>query len=74
VCLGRGQKYEVNGYYPIRLFWDVNDARLLVCEAILDSEYFLQQQATAADSNKVFVIVVIVDAITTVFYCYYSCS
>ena len=43
----------MNGYCPIRLFWDVNDGRLLVCQASrAPCETSLEQ-----DSTEVFVTI-----------------
>ena len=55
VSLDRGQQFDVSGYYPTRLFWDMNDARLLVCEARRAQCETLQQQ-TALTDTEVFVV------------------
>jgi len=56
VCTYRWQQYEVSGYYPTRLFWDVHCARLLVCEARrAQSENPLELNGTT-DSEVVLII------------------
>jgi len=73
VWLDRGQQFEVNGYYPTRLFWDMSDARLLVCEATRARAENLQQ-LTAATDTEVVVVVIVVVVIMPVFRCCYLCN
>jgi len=54
-CRGTRQQYEVTGCYPTRSFWDVNYARLLVCEvrrSVADDNP-LQQDKVTATANQV---------------------
>jgi len=54
--VGRGEQYEVKGYYPTRLFWDVHHPHLLVCQArraLADNQ--LEQNGSV--DNEVFLII-----------------
>jgi len=49
----------VKGHYPTRLFWDVNDARLLVCEARLGQSKTAVEETGVTNSEVIVVVIVI---------------
>ena len=54
------------GYYPTRLFWDVNHARLLVCEARrAQSEHSLEQNGAAGSEVVLMIVITLILSILT---------